>query len=486
MKLTRNWLARPVLARTTAGSAASRPLRTALWTLLLCGAGLLAPPAQANTIGMVVNFFQRSVTVFDADTGELLGVVDDFPGTDTLNDGLILPDQDHALVLGDARLFVLSLDGSTPVLLGGVIAIATNGQDLALSRDGKYVIVTGGSITPISVVDVASLTEVDTFAINSHSAVDTCQDGSVLVTLTSNPNRVARLMLSASGELSDTGQRLDFDDPHNVYCAPDGKTGVVIGEPGDQDDVGTIQSFLVDGMVALDSRERADSAIASYAVFHPGSQRLYVRHGLSATAHSIDMHRYNPDTGAIGTPKSVAAGFSLDASPGDTLAVHPDGSTLYFADPDAIVARDAKSLGSQGSLANPEFPDPIQLTEAPAALALSRRSGEFDVQIELTPYTGLGWLHPLRGALLTVLLEGSDLLDVSEVDERTLRFGPKASRPLLAGQISDANGDGEDDMLLFFRRSSIAPGADSREFCITGRRMNEEKIIGCQWLRLGS
>ena len=53
-------------------------------------------------------------------------------------------------------------------------------------------------------------------------SVDVCRDGSVLVSSTAGV--VRRLVLDASGNLSDTGESLAVDSPQNVTCAPDSPT----------------------------------------------------------------------------------------------------------------------------------------------------------------------------------------------------------------------------------------------------------------------
>ncbi|MGH7856473.1 MAG: YncE family protein, partial [Candidatus Binatia bacterium] len=180
--------------------------RLALRIALFPGPALLA---GAQTIGMVADDATDSVVVFDADSETVLGAVP--VGTGVVGDCSVTDDQTLGFVTDFAfRVWVIDLASTPPVLAQpDPIRISNPGEDTALSPDGRFLVVCDGfGSDPVSVVDVASRTEVSTFSLGSNcSSVDVCNDGSVLVA-SSNAGRVHRLVLNDSGVLSHTGETL--------------------------------------------------------------------------------------------------------------------------------------------------------------------------------------------------------------------------------------------------------------------------------------
>lgn len=104
-----------------------------------------------------------------------------------------------------SNLTVADLSTVPPTLAAGSnpIPISNPGEDTALSADGKFLVVCDGSlIVPVSVVDVATKTEISTLDTGSDcDSVDVCSDNSVLITSV-RAGTVERLQLSASGVLT--------------------------------------------------------------------------------------------------------------------------------------------------------------------------------------------------------------------------------------------------------------------------------------------
>src|SRR5690606_13414499 len=153
------------------------------------------------------------------------------PGS--IGDVWITPDQRRGFVTNfNSEVFVIDLTASQPRLADGKnpIPIANNGEDLSISPDGKYLVVADGrDPQPTSVIDIATQTEIHTFSRGSDTnSVDVCSDGSVLATSSAN-GTVRRITIDSEGILKDTGEVLSLDDePNNVFCAPDAKSGLVV------------------------------------------------------------------------------------------------------------------------------------------------------------------------------------------------------------------------------------------------------------------
>jgi hypothetical protein len=301
-------------------------------------------PAEARTIGMVADR-NGFVTVFDADSLELLGTVE-LPGFhDTVGDCSITSDQSMGFVT-DFQSFVHAIDltGPAPSLAEAPnpIPIANPGEDTSLSPDERHLVVCdGGTRVPVSVIDVATRTQVSSFDLGHDcNSVEVCSDGSVLVTSVFE-NTVRRLTIDAAGNLHDTGESLSVSDPNNVICAPDGASGIVVEREAD-----TIQSFTIPGLGAVDSQDMSGDFGIS-ARFSPDGTRVYTRDN----GGFVEAFDYDVDTASIGDAPvySIAISDTPTFYGMDQLDVHPNGDILYVSQPGAVkafLAADGSFLGS--------------------------------------------------------------------------------------------------------------------------------------------
>jgi len=89
-------------------------------------------------------------------------------------------------------------------------------------------------------------------------------------------------------------------------------------------------------------------------------------------------------------------------------------------------------------------------------------------------------IRPAGKSWQAVLL-GSPTFDVTQVDQRTLRFGPKGAAPT-ESIVRDFNGDGHADLVL--RLSAAESGVQPAQStaCLNGRRMDGVAFEGCDSL----
>ena len=114
----------------------------------------------ARTLGMVADDTTASVTVFDADTHAVLGTVFIAPGiAQAEGDVLITSDLKRGFVTNFGfEVFAIDLTTSPPSLAGGTnpIPISNADEDLSISPDGKFLVVSGSfGFEPISVINIA-------------------------------------------------------------------------------------------------------------------------------------------------------------------------------------------------------------------------------------------------------------------------------------------------------------------------------------------
>jgi WD40 repeat protein len=325
---------------------------------------LQSPEISARTLGLVADNTESSVTIFDADTDTVLGSVPIPPGT--IGDVLITPDQRWGFVTNfKNEVFVIDLAASPPRLAEGTnpTRISNLGEDLAISPDGKFLVVSdGNAVQPISVVDIESRTEIHTLSVDSDTnSVDVCRDGSVLVT--SSTGTVRRLMIDSAGALKDTGETLLLDgEPNNVFCAPNSASGLVVTTLS-----GSMTSFTVPELKRVDTRALSGNFGISGLVA-PDGDRVFVR---SSYDGFVDVFSYDATTASLherpqlSIPVSVTFGFYGI----DQIALHPSKPKLYVPEyfANALNVYDANSGELLTSITDLHIVEPTGVTIATPA-----------------------------------------------------------------------------------------------------------------------
>jgi len=218
----------------------------------------------------------------------------------------------------------------------GTIKISNDADSFDLTCDERYAVVVGAnSPTPVSLVDLAAGTEVDTFAAESNATyATTFDDGeSVVVVLNIPPpndsNRLRRLKI-VDGKLVDTGESLAAGPVgtvllfKKVFAVAGSKIGVALMQgsaPG-------LVTFSIPGLQVLDSANvHGDSAAVSCA-----GDKVYVRGYSVVNGGQINGFTLDPVTGALGdTPFVTFSVGATDPYPdnfGNTLAISRDGTRL--------------------------------------------------------------------------------------------------------------------------------------------------------------
>ena len=317
-----------------------------------------ATPSSARTIGMVADDDTASVTVFDADTDTVLGTVSITPGR-AIGDVLITPDQSRGFVTNfNSEVFVIDLTTSPPSLAGGTnpIPISNYGEDLSISPNGRFLVVSDGSVTqPVSVIDIAAQAEISTLSVRSDTnSIDVCSDGSVLAT-SSHDSTVRRLTINGTGTLTDTGEVLAAGGvPNNVFCAPNGNTGIVITRDADK-----IRSFTIPGLGLVQTRALSGSFGISGLVNSAGD-RAFTRDNAVFDGGFIDVFSYNSTTGVLGAVPVLS--IPITVTPAyygmDQMALTPEGNKLYVSQPNALNVYDASTGALLTRITDPNIVSP--------------------------------------------------------------------------------------------------------------------------------
>ena len=321
---------------------------------------------------------QRNVIVFDADTNTILnsipfvfpsGVPDDvgiIPGT-----GLGAVSLSRGVSLRD--IWLVDLMASPPDLAGGtnpIVDPALQGSDFAVDPQGRFLIVASSNKgnSALAVVDVATRRVVHTFPDPDplHS-VTIGRDGSVLVASFTATN-VRRLVLSPTGELSDTGEvlvpnlaasnpALGPDWPSTTYVFPGGRVGATLTIHG------WLTTFTLPGLTPIAAR-RVPKAGFSCAVVpaRDGSNLLFARTGL-VSAPALQAMDYHPILGTLGSTRWTSGfpnGYESTYKGGmEWVAVHPKHPFVYTCYDGGIEVRN-----TQTGMVVKRMPDPTRLIAA--------------------------------------------------------------------------------------------------------------------------
>jgi hypothetical protein len=319
------------------------------------------------TLGMVMDNFSHTAGVIDANAPAFVGNVLLSPGL-TIGDCAVSPDGHLGFATDfDSRIWVVDLAATPPRLASGTnpIAISNPGEDVSTTSDGRFVVVCDGtSPDPVSVIDVAARVERSTFNLGGAcNAVDVCRDGSVLVS-SYDEGRVRRLVIDSTGHLSDTGESLIVAGPTNVYCSPDGRSGVVITWSDSK-----IHSFQIPGLSRVSDRDLSGFGGVSGAMATDGS-KFYAR----TENGRVDAFACDPATAALGASPL----FSLDVAPVtpyygiEQLAVEHEGRKLFVPEPYRMRVFDADTGSPLPDVPNSQFSSPTGICFRP----LSDRDGD--------------------------------------------------------------------------------------------------------------
>jgi|GEM_PF-823023 len=442
-------------------------------------------PAATQTIGMVADNLTGSVTIFDADTDTVLGtVVLPNPGP-TVGDCSLALDRGLGFVT-DFDYHVWAIDIAALSLAGGVnpIAISNMSEDTSLSPDGKFLVTCDGALSqPVSVVDIDTGIEVDTYSLGHEcNSVEVCDDGSVLVTAL-GPKTVRRLTLDATGTLSDTGESMSlWGEPNNVVCAPGSTSGVVMSRR-----FSVLNSFTLPGLVPADQRLATGRFGVSMAL-SPTGDILYTR---SNQRGWINAFQYDPDTGALGATPDLSIGI-FETSPFfgiDQLAVHPDGEKFYVSQPGSLNVYDVATGNLIDSITAPGIVSPTGVCLATAGEAQDPESA---IVIDIKPDSDENSVNPRSNgvipvALLTASTANGDAVDFDAwtVDPTTLAFGPGAAGiKHSSGHAEDVDGDGDLDMMLHFPTQETGITCLDTELTLTGETFDGVEFTATDSIRI--
>lgn len=451
----------------------------------------------AGAMGMVADNTTKSVTVFDADNDTVIGSVflpqSPTPSSAT-GDCVITPDQKLGFVSDfQFRVWVIDLESSPPSLAAGTnpIFIRNRAEDLVVTPDGKYLVACDGSnAQPVVLIDIAARAQVAAYNTGSDcNCVDVCPDGTILVGSV-NQQKIRRLTITDLGQgpvFVPTGDEISFGG-NNVYCAPDGQSGVIVRGLAQE-----IVSFTLPDMTLVDRRPLTGRWGVSGA-FSPDGTRFYTRSvDPGNDSGKVDVYSIDTATGQLGTSPllSFPVGALSPDQPGNNIfvffgmeqmALHPNGDKLYVTERNVVSIYDP-----QTGLRTDQFRAPQALQGATGICI--QKAPFIEVLVDVKPGSLSNPLNLKSKGVLPIAVLSTPDFDALTIDPASVLVGDPvliarsgASVAPVNDTADDVNDDGLVDLLLFIDVGELvdfgAADADTEAVILTGETTSGVPVMG--------
>lgn len=305
--------------------------------------GLVSLAVAEEPIGVFANSNTNSIQFIDPATQAvsdslLKGYLGSYGGG--LFDVAITSNGKTAIVsnFGDSMIFFIDISGgfnAEPTILGQT-RIPFFAEDLAITPDDKYVLVTdGGFASRIAVVDIAGrhLVNNQNFPNVYSNAIEVSPDGQTVLTADYFAGKINLFTIDADGILTFVQAKHVLPArPVNIAISPDGKTAIGVSATGYYAPVFALGTGSMEfkGLVTLPHKS-GQSCVFS----NDGTKAYYLSNSTfyRAMIEVLDV---------TGPGLVASSGVSITARPKkgtsqlfgvDTIAIDPSGNYLYVANP---------------------------------------------------------------------------------------------------------------------------------------------------------
>ena len=327
---------------------------------------------------LVANAVTKDIHIIDIATDTAYGpFLAGQLGSDMLLDAVVTPNGQIGIISAwtEGLYFINLEDPTNPTLLGNLNIPNMNEEDIAVTPDGRYLLVTGGKDTKyVAVVDITTMSILQVYDLNnilgttaSAQAVDIASDGQTVLILDPEPNLLYVFTIDLSGHLTYKQTVSTFDSPMNVATSPDGKTVLIpsllsslcgvfrIDSPGNVTRVESI-TLPTNGNASVAFNSDGSNAYILSAV---GSPDVVYQLDISAPAYV----RYS------GIPIQTANYSNTVFYGVDEIVVAPDNTKLYVGHSDCSEAGTAITLIDL----NKKVASKINVGGCPVGLAIFRQ-----------------------------------------------------------------------------------------------------------------
>ena len=105
------------------------------------------------------------------------------------------------------------------------------------------------------------------------------------------------------------------------------------------------------------------------------------------------------------------------------------------------------------------------------------------VTFDVRPGSAVNLINPQSNGVMPVAILSTNSVDVSTIDQASVRFGPHQALPTGSGQLEDVHGDGQPDLLPRFRTQESGIQCGDTSVALTGETVDGMPIQGSETIR---
>lgn len=319
-------------------------MKKQIFSMLFLFCGLINMVSAGEPFGVFANLNTNSIQFIDPVTqtvsGSLLkGSIGTYEGG--LLDVVITPDGKTAIVsnFGDSRVFFIDISGGfeEAPTLSGKVGIGFFAEDMVLSPNGQYLLVTDGSFaSTLAVVDVPNrkLIKIYNLGMRMAQAIAITPDGANVLLADYWGGFIHRYTFSADGVLTHAQSRNVLPAwPANITISPDGKTAIAVDGFRSSTPVFALSAsgeMAFKGFVPVGDKGGQSCVFSS-----DGSKAYYLT---NSAVYGCRLNVFN----ITGPGEVVSSGVNIPVRPRrgaghlfgvDTMAIDPSGNYLYITNP---------------------------------------------------------------------------------------------------------------------------------------------------------
>jgi len=277
-----------------------------------------------ESIGIVAEYGNRRVSIFDTETLEVLQQI---PLDADVIDVAVSKDCTRAFVTSFNTKTMFQIDlCATPARVIGSAVSPTFLEDVALTPDSKFALSVDGSASNQDIVSYSARQNafVSTLPTSAQAVAVSPESRDLVLTAQYFNNVVHRFTINHNGILTDSGQSFPVGQgPINIVFSPNGEFAFVANSTDNT--ISVLSTLVPENVVLLDS-EPSSANPQSMVITRDG------RHLFVLAAANVDIYSFDPVAGSLTLLRSFAHGLNITSFYGvDQIALDACETRLFIS-----------------------------------------------------------------------------------------------------------------------------------------------------------